>query len=104
MKALGWGLLTFALFALVGCGNDDSETPAAKCSRLQATYVGRLLDCFVELACVPAAERDAEYQDLLAQVRQGAPDCGRTVEVGPSYDECISSIKGTSCMAFADPS
>src|SRR3954471_21717358 len=102
MKQWACVLVVASAFGLLACGSDDGPSPADKCNTFQTTYAGHLVDCWVELACIPAAERDAQYKELLASVQQQVPACSRAVDVKPSYDQCLSAIKSAPCTAYAD--
>jgi hypothetical protein len=104
MTRLTLTLVVAGSFGMLACGSDDGPSPADKCNTFQTTYAGHLIDCWVDLACIPSAERDAQYNELLSSLQQQLPACSRTVSVKPSYDECLSTVKSTSCTAFAGAS
>lgn len=87
-------LLAAAAFAsawfVPGCGDVASATDApAKCETFLQVYCGRVLACGSELS-------SQQCQDAFRSV----VDCGRAVDVLPSYDRCLQELPSFDCAIF----
>ncbi len=80
------------LFLFLGCGTVDEPHAPAKCEALRAVYCGRVL------ACSPGSVTMAQCEAAFAT----GLDCAAAVDVGPTYDRCISELPGWDCATFAN--
>jgi len=85
--ALGAALAWFTSCGGVDAG--DGGAAAAKCQALQAVYCDRVLACGAPLTRQQCADAFAS-----------GIDCGQAVGIGPSYDRCLSELRGFDCVVL----
>lgn len=86
LALLGAGLAWFG-----ACGGVDAGdgAAAAKCETLAGVYCDRVLDCGAPLTRQQC--RDAFASGI---------DCAQAVGIGPSYDRCLTELRGFDCAVL----
>ena len=97
MRVLG---LFLSVGLLVGCSSDDDRNPAIdKCELFANTWCTHSLDCLVQVNRLTAGEKQGQL-DACNRVAIAAVPCDKAVEVGPSFDQCLSETDAMSCQTW----
>ena len=105
LNRVGWRGVTGAALWLVACGGSDDDDPSpaqAKCEGFADAWCGRALNCYVEVGRLASAGL-ADQLAACKRVAVAAVPCEKAVDVGPSYESCISEINAMSCERWDVP-
>lgn len=92
------------VFASAGCGGDDDDLPApvAKCHTFARTWCGAAIQCAVSVGKLAEAQRAANV-DVCIDTAIASARCKNAVEIGPTYDQCLSDIDAMDCQRWNVP-
>jgi hypothetical protein len=95
---------SFVLFLvvglLVGCSSDDDRNPAVdKCELFANTWCTHSLNCLVQVNRLNQSDMQAQL-DACNRVAIAAVPCEKAVEVGATFDQCLSGVDAMSCQTW----
>lgn len=102
---VGWlFLVVVSVLASTGCGDDsDDESPAVtKCHDFAQSWCSETIGCFVTLGKLAESER-ARNVDVCYDTAVAAAQCKRAVQIGATYNQCLSDISTMDCARWDVP-
>ncbi|HEY3253994.1 MAG TPA: hypothetical protein VGJ91_08610 [Polyangiaceae bacterium] len=99
-------LISFALFALVGCSSsDDSGNAKQQCEDLVTAFCSSAIGCQVDGGFIPSSDEADEVATCKSGVKEDL-DCSKAKGVSSTYNACMTKLKNPPCdevnQAIAD--
>jgi hypothetical protein len=89
-----------ALESVVGCSSENDRNPAVdKCELFANTWCTHAISCLVQVNRLNTSQ-EQEQLDACKRVAIAAVPCEKAVDVGASFDQCLSNVDAMPCQTW----